>query len=176
VVWPQRPKAACLLLAMAPVGIALGFPFALGMAALRPNPQFLPWAWSLNGAFSVVASPLAYLLVLGQGNRILLLLSMLLYLMVWLTCLQRAQPACGSEERTASALAPHPHERFPPPFPHRFPRTAPGETMSPKTLTALATATACCAALAQAPAAVAPAPAAAAAAPCAPACWLALEP
>jgi len=82
-VWPQWLKAACLLLAMAPVGVALGFPFALGMAALRPNPQFLPWAWSLNGAFSVVASPLAYLLALGQGNRILLLLSMLLYLMVW---------------------------------------------------------------------------------------------
>lgn len=95
VVWPLWLKAACLLLAMAPVGIALGFPFALGMAALRPHPQFLPWAWSLNGAFSVVASPLAYLLVLGQGNRILLLLSMLLYLVVWLSLpLQGArQPA-----------------------------------------------------------------------------------
>jgi hypothetical protein len=80
---PLGLRITLLLLVIAPLGIGLGFPFALGMSALRAHPQFMPWAWSLNGAFSVVASPLANLLVIGHGNRILLVCALLLYLVVW---------------------------------------------------------------------------------------------
>lgn len=80
---PLAARIALLLLVIAPVGIALGFPFACGMAALRAHPHFVPWAWSLNGAFSVVASPLAQLLAMGFGNRVLVAAALVLYALVW---------------------------------------------------------------------------------------------
>jgi hypothetical protein len=82
--WPLWVRFAALLVLIAPVGVALGFPFACGLAALQPYPHFVPWAWSLNGAFSVVASPLAHLLAMGQGNRVLVAAALGLYLLVWL--------------------------------------------------------------------------------------------
>ncbi|MBL8343745.1 MAG: hypothetical protein JNL30_19930 [Rubrivivax sp.] len=82
--WPLSARIAVLLVLIAPVGLALGFPFACGLAALQPYPHFVPWAWSLNGAFSVVASPLAHLLAMGQGNRALVAAALALYLLVWL--------------------------------------------------------------------------------------------
>lgn len=89
---PLPLRIVLLLLVIAPVGIALGFPFACGMSALKPYPHFVPWAWSLNGAFSVVASPLAQLLAMGYGNRVLAAGALLLYLLVWLR-LPAAQPS-----------------------------------------------------------------------------------
>lgn len=80
---PIGVRVALLLLVIAPVGIALGFPFALGLSALEPYPHFVPWAWSLNGAFSVVASPLAQLVAMGHGNRMLVAASLVLYGLVW---------------------------------------------------------------------------------------------
>ena len=92
---PLALRIALLLLAIAPVGIALGFPFACGMSALRAHPHFVPWAWSLNGAFSVVASPLAHLLAMGLGNRVLVAVALVLYGLVWwrLPLAQRPQRA-----------------------------------------------------------------------------------
>jgi hypothetical protein len=81
--WPLPVRIVILLLAIAPVGIALGFPFSCGMAALQSHPHFVPWAWSLNGAFSVVASPLAQLVAMGYGNRMLLAAALVLYALVW---------------------------------------------------------------------------------------------
>jgi hypothetical protein len=40
---------------------------------------FLPWAWGLNGAMSVVATPLANLLALSFGYEWVLLAAALLY-------------------------------------------------------------------------------------------------
>ena len=99
---PLAARIALLMLVIAPLGIALGFPFAVGMSALRAHPQFMPWAWSLNGAFSVVASPLANLLVIGHGNRILLVCALLLYLLVWRSLpLQEAAARPAPEPQTA---------------------------------------------------------------------------
>ena len=80
---PLAVRMLMLLAVIAPLGIALGFPFSMGMSALRAHPHFMPWAWSLNGAFSVVASPLANLLAISHGNRILVACALLLYLLVW---------------------------------------------------------------------------------------------
>ncbi len=100
---PLPVRVVIVLLAIAPVGIALGFPFSCGMSALQPHPHFVPWAWSLNGAFSVVASPLAHLLAMGYGNRTLVAASLVLYLLVWLWLpLARAGTASGTQTGTAS--------------------------------------------------------------------------
>jgi hypothetical protein len=82
--WPLPLRIGVLLALIAPVGLALGFPFACGLAALQPCPHFVPWAWSLNGAFSVVASPLAQLLAMGHGHRVLVASALALYLLVWI--------------------------------------------------------------------------------------------
>ncbi|MCW5634220.1 MAG: hypothetical protein KIT17_12880 [Rubrivivax sp.] len=81
---PLALRIALLLVVIAPVGIALGFPFACGLSVLRAHPHFVPWAWSLNGAFSVVASPLAHLVATGHGNRVLVAAALVLYGLVWL--------------------------------------------------------------------------------------------
>jgi len=79
-------KALILLVVVAPLAVALGFPFPLGLALFRgANSHFLPWAWSLNGAFSVVATPLANLLAVSAGYKLLLAFSLILYSIVYLT-------------------------------------------------------------------------------------------
>lgn len=65
---PFAARAALLVLALAPVSLALGMPFPLGLDRFQQSgPALLPWAWALNGAFSVVATPLANLLGHAAG-------------------------------------------------------------------------------------------------------------
>ncbi len=76
---PWLAKAGVLLLVTAPVSVALGMPFPLGLArAGAMGGGLLPWAWGLNGAFSVVATPLANLVAVQGGlSRVLLGAAML---------------------------------------------------------------------------------------------------
>jgi len=79
-------KSLTLLLLLAPVAFGLGMPFALGLGALeKTNLAFIPWAWAVNGAFSVIATPLANLIAVSWGYSRLLGLGLLLYVVVWLT-------------------------------------------------------------------------------------------
>lgn len=65
------PLAARLLVtavALAPLGLLMGLPFAQGLrVASQLSPQLIPWAWGINGCASVVASILATLLALSWG-------------------------------------------------------------------------------------------------------------
>lgn len=73
--WPIR--AALVLAVLAPVSVALGLPFPLGLARVGGD-ALLPWAWGLNGAFSVLATPLANLIAREAGfSRVLLSAAML---------------------------------------------------------------------------------------------------
>ena len=76
--FPQVLRALIVLLLLAPVSVALGLPFPLGLARMGHG-GFLPWAWGLNGAFSVVATPLANLIGIKAGYDRVLLLALLLY-------------------------------------------------------------------------------------------------
>jgi hypothetical protein len=76
--WPLWARGCVVLALTAPVAFALGMPFPLGLAQVAEGPM-LPWAWALNGAFSVVATPLANLLAREQGFRGVLLLALVLY-------------------------------------------------------------------------------------------------
>ena len=81
---PWAARAALVLALLAPVSLALGLPFPLGLG--RTGGGFLlPWAWALNGAFSVVATPLANLIAREAGFSSLLLAGAILYLLAWLT-------------------------------------------------------------------------------------------
>jgi hypothetical protein len=76
--WPFFARAGLLLLLIAPVSVAMGLPFPLGLNRAGTG-GFLPWAWGLNGAFSVVATPLANLIARESGFSRVLFCAAILY-------------------------------------------------------------------------------------------------
>ncbi len=76
--WPWLARAVLVLVVLAPVSLALGLPFPLGLARVGSG-GVLPWAWGLNGAFSVVATPLANLIARELGLSRLLIAAAMLY-------------------------------------------------------------------------------------------------
>ncbi len=75
---PQFIRALAVVLAIAPVSLAMGLPFPLGLSEVSEG-SLLPWAWGLNGAFSVVATPLANLVARNFGFDAVLTAAILLY-------------------------------------------------------------------------------------------------
>lgn len=65
--WPPL-KLGAAVLAIAPLGVAMGLPFPLALARLRRcRPGFVPWAWGINGFASVVSAVLAQLSAMTVG-------------------------------------------------------------------------------------------------------------
>jgi len=82
--WPLPLRIALLTMLLAALSFVLGMPFPLGLAEVsREGRGFLPWAWALNGAFSVVATPLANLIATELGFRLLLGGAVVLYGIAW---------------------------------------------------------------------------------------------
>ncbi|MFH1092045.1 MAG: hypothetical protein V1742_10805, partial [Pseudomonadota bacterium] len=78
--WPPPAKYLIVLLTVAPLAFAMGMPFPLGLSRFRgQGSAFLPWAWSINGAFSVIATPLANILAVTHGYSVVLIASMAAY-------------------------------------------------------------------------------------------------
>ena len=78
---PLPLKIAVAVALIAPLSFALGRPFALGTSSLAGySDSLVPWAWAINGAFSVVATPLASILSVTTGWSAVLVLALLLYL------------------------------------------------------------------------------------------------
>ncbi|MFL5287234.1 MAG: hypothetical protein ACJ8AW_41255 [Rhodopila sp.] len=82
--WPFLARIGLLLALIAPVSVALGLPFPLGLTQTGST-GFLPWAWGLNGAFSVVATPLANLIAREVGFIWVLLCAAILYAIALVT-------------------------------------------------------------------------------------------
>lgn len=80
---PAWTRWLIVLAAAAPVSLALGLPFPLGLIQVGEG-RMLPWAWGLNGAFSVVATPLANLMSREVGFSSLLMVGAALYLLAFL--------------------------------------------------------------------------------------------
>ena len=76
--WPFTARAAMVVVLLAPVSVALGMPFPLGLTRISHG-AMLPFAWAVNGAFSVVATPLANLIAMQAGLHWVLLAAGLLY-------------------------------------------------------------------------------------------------
>lgn len=100
---PPLRKVTILVLILAPVSFALGMPFPLGLSRTGDT-GYLPWAWGLNGAFSVVATPLANLIAREYGySRVLLLAAMLYALAVLAFPAIRKTPAWLSTPSRSAA-------------------------------------------------------------------------
>ncbi len=81
---PWLVRAALVLAVLAPASVALGLPFPLGLTRTGSG-GLLPWAWGLNGAFSVVATPLANLIAREAGFSRVLLSAAVLYVIALVT-------------------------------------------------------------------------------------------
>lgn len=81
---PWLIRAVLVLAVLAPVSLALGLPFPLGLNRTGSG-GLLPWAWGLNGAFSVVATPLANLIAREAGFSRVLLSAAVLYVIALMT-------------------------------------------------------------------------------------------
>jgi hypothetical protein len=77
---PYAARAALVVAVVAPVSVALGLPFPLGLSRAGSG-GFMPWAWGLNGAFSVVSTPLANLIASQFGTSTVLQFALALYLL-----------------------------------------------------------------------------------------------
>jgi hypothetical protein len=79
--WPLLARASATLVALGPLGLLMGIPFAKGLALLAEQArQDVPWAWAINGGASVIASVLAAALALSWGARAVTLLGAACYL------------------------------------------------------------------------------------------------
>jgi hypothetical protein len=75
--WIRIGLAAALL---APIGLLMGMPFPCGIRMLeRSSEGAVPWAWAINGIFSVLTTVLALLLAINLGFQIALLSGVLVY-------------------------------------------------------------------------------------------------
>ncbi|WP_126176419.1 hypothetical protein [Tsuneonella rigui] len=90
---PFAAKAAISIMAIFPLGIALGQFFPRGLeAAGAEDVNLVPWAWAVNNTLSTIASAVAVYLSFPLGFDWILLLGGSVYLLILLT-----------ERRTASA-------------------------------------------------------------------------
>ncbi len=68
------------IMLIAPLAIGMGMPFPLGLkhvAATAPN--FIPWAWGINGFASVISAVLATLLAIEFGFVFVIMVALALY-------------------------------------------------------------------------------------------------
>ena len=66
--------------AIAPVALLLGMPFAHGVRLLsQQNPHFVPWAWAVNGSATVVGSVATVLVSMNFGFNAVLLCAAAIY-------------------------------------------------------------------------------------------------
>ena len=77
---PDTAKISMSIAFIAPLAFAMGMPFPLGLSRVAERaPDFIPWAWGINGFASVMSAALATLLAIEFGFTVVLLLALLSY-------------------------------------------------------------------------------------------------
>lgn len=65
---PEGGRLLLTVFALAPLGYFMGLPFAMGLRVVEKyHPALVPWAWAVNGSFSVVSAVLAVIVALSAG-------------------------------------------------------------------------------------------------------------
>lgn len=79
---PSWLKVVVVVGLVAPIGVGLGTFFPTGLSRLKlVHPEFVPWAWGINGIFSVLAPVLSVALAITWGTNALLLAALPVYLL-----------------------------------------------------------------------------------------------
>ncbi len=78
--WALPMRITVTLLLLAPMGILLGIPFPTGIKTVsKESGAFIPWAWGVNGFFTVIGSVGAVILGMMLGFKIVILLATACY-------------------------------------------------------------------------------------------------
>ena len=73
-------KIVLSVLLIAPLAFCMGMPFPIGLTRIADNaPNFIPWAWGINGFASVMSASLATLLAIEAGFTAVVLVALGLY-------------------------------------------------------------------------------------------------
>jgi len=81
---PLLLKIILSFVLLMPAGILMGIPFPLGISLLHTTaPRLIPWAWAVNGCFSVLAPILAVMLALSAGYHLVLFAGAAMYLVAF---------------------------------------------------------------------------------------------
>jgi len=108
---PLQLRIIIVLAMLAPLGILLGMPFPTGLRIVAAEaPTFVPWAWGVNGFFTVLGSVAASILGMAFGFSIVLAISGGCYLVALLPVMMTwtSAPSFATkkvlQERRASEL------------------------------------------------------------------------
>lgn len=78
--WSFPLRIAIVVIALAPLGVLMGFFFPAGIRAVGMRSiAFVPWAWGINGCTSVYGSVIAILLAMVFGFNIALAIGTAIY-------------------------------------------------------------------------------------------------
>jgi hypothetical protein len=97
--WPEPLKWAVGLGILFVAAVVFGLPFPLALRAVSATrPELVPWAWGVNGCFSVLAAPLAALVAMQGGFGAVSAVAAAAYLMAFCSASLAgdAGPANGS--------------------------------------------------------------------------------
>jgi hypothetical protein len=77
---PQWARILLTIAIIAPLGYLMGLPFAGGLQVVEKyQPGLVPWAWAINGSFSVISAVLAVMVALSWGFSAVLWLGAIAY-------------------------------------------------------------------------------------------------
>lgn len=86
---PVWQRIGISLAMIIPLGVFMGIPLPLGILAIKDKPHgAIPWAWAMNGLFTVIGGVLSVVLALYMGFKLLFIAALLAYLLAFLAFVQ----------------------------------------------------------------------------------------
>jgi spermidine synthase len=77
---PLQAKVAVSIMVLAPIGFLMGMPLPTGIRLLKINwPEYIPWMWAVNGAFSVLGAVLSVIIAIMYGSSEAMMLGISIY-------------------------------------------------------------------------------------------------
>ena len=79
---PDTLRVLLAFALLAPLAFCMGMPFPLGLdKAAAHAPDFIPWAWGINGFASVLSATLATLIAIELGFTVVVAVALVLYVL-----------------------------------------------------------------------------------------------
>ncbi|HEX2678821.1 MAG TPA: hypothetical protein VHM19_19345 [Polyangiales bacterium] len=104
IAWPLPVRLVAAALSLAPLALALGIPFAYGLRRMHTtHASLVPWAWAINGSFSVIGSVLTVIVSMTFGFYAVLALAACVYVLGFAALLTPARAPAESAARPTPA-------------------------------------------------------------------------
>ena len=97
--WPDGAKIAVSVALLSPLAFCMGIPFPTGLQRVSSAyASLLPWAWGINGCFSVMGATLGTITAIHLGFRNLVALAVVAYVIAAAGLWRLDRPAGGKNE------------------------------------------------------------------------------